>query len=743
MHSDQPDVSAAPLTESLVALLAALLAARTIVAWTPLLHFDIDPSAISREAVVPFAGMGPAGSMLMDGLTCTVAGILLAMLAHGRCIAWPGALAVAAGMVAALDVGLVLRGDFENLWRGSAWVSAFLGAGALAATGAHARAARLQRIALAVLLSMVAVWIVRGSWQLIVEHPQTVAEYVASKEQFLAAQGWAADSVQAQSYERRLMQREATGWFGLSNIMAGLVGAAGLACGVLVMLARRTLSRVAVSVLLATALASGAILLVNGSKGALASVAIGVAAAWWSRRSSWHARVGLMAALVLPVLAVVARGALGASLHEQSLLFRSHYWSGAWQVMLESWPWGCGPDAFQNTYTLHRPALAVEEVTSAHAAPVDWLATMGVAGVALSAAWVVLMLAGADPGVKGPRKERSHGEAADGSLRDLWMVSLIGLALVGVVAIMADPDGRVLPVIGVVLAACVARSVIAATAPLDDAGWRVLATGVLSALVSHAMVEMTLWQPGSASWVLGTIGAFAVAARATCSMAQTATTITAPTVALRDGICWPGMVASAGVLVIASLQVVAASRTMEQEHAIASAAETLVENLFTSPARARAGDQLLAAYDDHPALRRHLLLLKSADQVLQAATGDPDPARARVMFTEALAAADRAREAFPLRASLVHASIMDAMADRGLAGWDQVVDARTEVLTHDPRHTVSWVRMAKARAQMGDAVQASEAARRALDTDASFRLDPLRQLPAAVRAECERLVAVP
>ena len=123
----------------------------------------------------------------------------------------------------------MLRGDFGNLWRGSAWVGAFVGAGALAACGAHPRAARLQRIALAVMLSVCALWLVRGAWQLVVEHPATVAQYLASKEEFLAAQGWSEQSAQAQTYERRLMQREATGWFGLANIMAGLAGAGGVA----------------------------------------------------------------------------------------------------------------------------------------------------------------------------------------------------------------------------------------------------------------------------------------------------------------------------------------------------------------------------------------------------------------------------------------------------------------------------------------------------------------------------------
>ncbi|MBU6208904.1 MAG: hypothetical protein KGR22_03230, partial [Planctomycetes bacterium] len=160
--SERSDAEHGVVVCCLVSTLAGLLAARTVVAWTPLVHFDLDPSAISREAVVPFAGLGPAGSLAMDALTCVVAAGLLVVLARSRTVAWQGCLAIAAGVMAALDVGLVLRGDFENLWRGSAWVSAFVGAGALAACAAHPQAARLQRIALAVLLSVAALWLVRG-----------------------------------------------------------------------------------------------------------------------------------------------------------------------------------------------------------------------------------------------------------------------------------------------------------------------------------------------------------------------------------------------------------------------------------------------------------------------------------------------------------------------------------------------------------------------------------------------------
>ncbi|MBM4110438.1 MAG: hypothetical protein FJ254_03645 [Phycisphaerae bacterium] len=741
-QAERPDQRRGAVESSLVAILAGLLAARTVVAWTPLIHFDLDPSAISREAVVPFAGFGPAGSLALDALTTLAAAALLAVLARARALAWPGGLAIAAGIVAALDVGLVLRGDFENLWRGSAWVSAFVGCGALAACAAHPQAARLQRMALAVFLSVAALWLTRGAWQLVVEHPATVEQYQRSKQDFLAAQGWTEESAQALTYERRLVQLEATGWFGLANIMAGLVGAVGVACAVLVWQARRALTMRSAAVLALGALACAAIVIVNGSKGALAACALGLVAAWWSQRSSWHARVAVLAALAIPVVAIVVRGAIGESLGERSLFFRSQYWVGAWQVMLDAWPWGCGPDSFQAAYTLHRPALSVEEVTSAHAAPVDWMATMGLAGVLMSAAWVVLLwVCGGAAAQDAQKHHAERGDAtASAEARESWMVSLLGLSVVGVIAMLADPAGRVLPAVGIVLAGVLARAIIGGLTKLDARAQRVMITGLAVVLAADAMVEMTLWQPGSASWVLGVIGALAMGSgaafiktpRRTATMSETTADL-----AVTSSPCataqWPIVLASICLVGIATLQGATAWVTHRQERAVDAAAETLVENLFTPPARACAAEQLRTAVEDEPVLRRHLLLLKSADQFLQAGLGDRDPARARVWFGEALDSARAASSAFPLRSALVSAATVDAMVERGMIGWDQVIAVRTDVLSHDPRHTMSLVRLADAYEKAGDHRAARDAAQRALDADDSFRLDPLRQLPAAVR----------
>ncbi|MFZ9688324.1 MAG: hypothetical protein ACO3DS_00645 [Phycisphaerales bacterium] len=729
------------LDAALVAVLAGLLASRTLVAWTPLVHFDIDPSSVSREAVIPFAGLGPAGSLAIDALTSGVAGVLLWRLARAR-IGWPAWMALLAALLASLDVALVLRGDFENLWRGSAWCSAILGAGALAACGGHPSAASLRRIALAVLVGASAAWIVRGGVQLVSEHPETVAQFRATKDAFFAAQGWDPASAQALTYERRMMQREATGWFGLANIMAGLCAAVAVGAAGTALAARRGARATGVIVLLALAVGAAAIVLINGSKGAIAAMAIGGAAALLARRSTWHARAALCAAMAIPVLAVLARGALGESLGERSLLFRSQYWDGAWRVAVEAWPWGTGPDAFQAAYTRLRPWTAVEEVTSAHAAPVDWFATLGLAGLLVTAAWVALVVRAGEAGRDGAESASGagagdalvHDEPSHAGGRDEWMVALVGLVLATVVSVIADPAGRFIPLLALPAAAWVARVVIDALRAASGAALRAVVVGVTAVLACHAMIEMTAWQPGSASWVLGVVGACAMVGGASLSVPA----VRAPAHGIRAAVA---VVASLALL--ASIGQAALARTVQlQERTIDAAAEALVENLFTPPSRAKAGELLATAFDEHASLRRHLLLAKSADQWLQAGLAETDPARARVWFDEALAHAARCRAAMPLRAALEASAITQAMAERGLVPFGAVVDAGEAVLVHDPRHTMTMVRIAEALARTGEAERAAEWARRALEADASFALDPLRHMPAAARSRCEALVGV-
>lgn len=725
---DASNRTAPGLDAALVAVLAGLLASRTLVAWTPLVHFDIDPSVVSSEAVIPFAGFGPCGSLMLDAMTTAVSAAVLWRLRRVS-MAWSTGVLLSAALLMGIDLVAVLRSDFENLWRGSAWFAAFIGAGALAACGAHPAAAALRRVALGVLLGVGAIWLVKGALQLAIEHAQTVSEFHATKDAFFAAQGWDPGSPQALTYERRVLQLESTGWFGLSNIMAGLCAAVAVGVAGVAWIARGRCGRLGVGALCVLALGTAAIVCINGSKGAIAAMAIGVGAALIAHRSTWHARLALLVAMAIPVVVIVARGAVGESLGERSLLFRSQYWDGAWRVAIEAWPWGTGPDAFQAAYTRLRPWTAVEEVTSAHAAPVDWFATLGLAGLAVTLGWTALLLRAGGR----EREDASSGdtpESNSGDLREEWMSSCIGLVASVVVCATADPPGRLVALGALPLAAWIARAIIDGLRTAGRAVLRMTLVGTVAVLACHAMVDMTLWQPGSASWVLGILGACAIGW--SCGPETTSGGASPSRAWFASGIIVLVLGASIG-------QGMLAVSVHAQERAVEAAAETIIENHGTAPARAKAAEQLAQAFDDHPWLRRHLLLAKSADQWLQAGLMETDPARARVWFDEALAHAARCQEAMPLRTALLIGSTAQAMAERGLVPWGVVIDAGQRVLDQDPRNLTWLVRIAQAHASAGDPVAAAAWAARALNADASFALDPLRQLPPATRAQCEAL----
>ncbi|NBX40780.1 MAG: hypothetical protein EBR15_05065, partial [Gammaproteobacteria bacterium] len=82
-----------------------------------------------------------------------------------------------------------------------------------------------RAVVAAILLAAAVPIVARGLIQVWIEHPQMVAEFRAHKQEILAARGWAEGSPQALTYERRLVQPEATAWFGLSNVASSALAA--------------------------------------------------------------------------------------------------------------------------------------------------------------------------------------------------------------------------------------------------------------------------------------------------------------------------------------------------------------------------------------------------------------------------------------------------------------------------------------------------------------------------------------
>lgn len=517
-------------------LLAVPAALRALVAVAPNPFFAVDP----RTLAVPLEGLGPAGSVVLDALSLL------------GCIA-----ALAAELIdrRTLDLRLlvllliplpVLAWHGWNEAEQSRVASQWLGAMASAAGAAHlAREARWRIVLLGAAASLTIPLAVKGLYQVVIEHGETMRAFEENRAAVLESQGWAEGSSQAEIYYRRLSQREATGWFALSNVYGSVLAALGTFwVGASLAAARSKMQSgwVGVTILMAAAALAG--LTASFSKGAAAAAIIGLALAalcLLPRRWKQHLRpvtAGVSVTLLALALLVTAlRGSLFPEslqgLDGYSLLFRWHYWIGAWRMFIEQPFTGVGPAGFQSAYLLHRPPLSPEEVTSPHSVFLDWLAGGGVG----MAAWIVLTLCllrraapssawrdtDAPSDAEGSARRADYGEA--GSATDarrnmtpqfVWLCGAAIATLAGVAAWWLNR--RALLIDYHVLLMPLSIAGVAATVPLVEHLVRHASLGMirwavwaaLSAALLHSQVEMTLTQPGSAALLmllLGTAGA--------------------------------------------------------------------------------------------------------------------------------------------------------------------------------------------------------------------------------------------
>ena len=397
-------------------------------------------------------------------------------------------------------------GDLLQAWRGADWFAASITAVALAHL---VRSAGNRRAVLSIVVGAVAVSGVRGAFQVFWEHPGTVAYFEANREAILAARGWTVDSPEALSFERRLRQPEATGWTGFSNVFSGLSGAAAVA--LVGIIASRRLDRVVAPgvppegaggpvALGLVAIGLAMLVGVNGSKGAIAATFLGVAVlllVLGPARGSVERRPGtpILVATALVVAAVVLRGLLGESFaDERSLLFRWHYLQGAIGAFVSA-PWtGVGPDGFQAAYLATKPATSPENVASAHSLVLDWVASLGVLGLA----WMALVF------VMTGRRSVVPAESDPAPSTSRLPLLVVSFLVVGVVCYEQwrtewplDETALAIRVGAVAIGVLVGTACWGATACLRPSTVRVVAIAAATVVVAHAGIEMLFWQPGS------------------------------------------------------------------------------------------------------------------------------------------------------------------------------------------------------------------------------------------------------
>ena len=713
------------------AALGALVCLRALVAFTDQPWFDVDPVSDPGR----FAGLGPAGSLRIDAAMAVVSGLMLLAFA-GRAAAL-----LAAG---ALAVTVLRLGSESNLgalgWRGWDWIGAWTACAAAVAVARNPRQqARLAWSALvATLLAVCALWLARGAWQWFREHPSTV-EYFHTQghdQAFFRERGWDPQGPQALGYARRLEQREMTGWFGLANIFAGVLAVAAVAlAGV-----PRERGRDGMSWGVLAAACAAAVL-ANGSKGAVVALAIGfaaVAALRWMRPRPASLAAASVGAVALSALAPWLRSVVfaGAMPGERSLLFRWHYHQTAWKAWLER-PWmGTGPEGFRDASARLRPPDAVEIVQSAHAAFADWVAQLGVGGLV----WIAAALAVLVWAARGAALEPTPLPAPPA--RDGWAQRItLGAVAFAMLASLAaewhtlDEAGLLARLVGGAAWGAAAVTLLPRLWSARSCGAHLLFPAALVALC-HAQVEMTLWNPGSAAWLLVVLGA-AVPPHA---LDPQSAEMSAPPRRL------PRAVAGCAALLVAVACALGAAAAQRTEDALEAAATRLVRETAATSGVAPAQARRNAA----EALRPYSRLL-SSDQWLRAAaiSGVGSPA-GRADLARAAEDADDAATHGPGR---VFASRLDALHAAALA-WEvralasqsredraAALQRALAVTAFDLRAASAWLRAAR----MAQALQRPDAAtyaRLAVTADDSFGLDPLARLAPRDRAQAEALAGV-
>ncbi|MCB9846499.1 MAG: O-antigen ligase family protein [Phycisphaeraceae bacterium] len=517
---------------------------------SPMSAFAASDSSIMRVLGAPLVGIGPSASLLLDTLSLLAAALVLS---HAPALgARRPTLSVSLGALG--SIGVVVHvlwlhsGDIETARVGSAWLAAIWSGIAVmhACTFGVAR-----RLVLATVSGFIVFLAAKAIVQVSVEHVQTVASFKEDRDAFLAARGWSPGSPQALAYERRLNQPDATGWFGLSNVLASFAAASlAIGAGLMLLTRRGPGSRRTVAVAVAVCAAALVTLALTRSKAGfvVALIAVGLAALTrvihGERFERVHAlatpsRVAMISILLvgLPHAVVALRGLIGERLSEASLWFRWFYVEAAARVTSSHPLTGVGPAGFQDAYSLQKNPLSPEEVTSPHSLAWDDLATLGVFG----AMWVALILCMAwragrwlgDADLRTsanapalPAKATTYSLAATCGAPvfvSLWLER--GASLPGILSHALDPSGSMWAlVVGLLLVMGLLASWIAVAAVLALCAGPVLITsGALAAiaLLIHAQVEMTPVQPASAQLFMVIVGAAAVNGRSAPSAAST------------------------------------------------------------------------------------------------------------------------------------------------------------------------------------------------------------------------------
>ncbi|MSR34479.1 MAG: hypothetical protein EXS12_06755 [Phycisphaerales bacterium] len=707
------------------AIMGGAIALRTLVAWAPALRFDVDPVFDA----VPFAGLGPAGSLCIDAVISLSAAFILAECAS----VWALAMLLMAGLASISIFQMYGLSAAGTPWRGATLIAGFVAAAAAVslARSPQNTAKIAWSVLVTCLLAVAGAWWMRGAWQWFVEHPAVMVFFNSSGRAaaYFADHGWDADGSQAAVYTRRLSQREMSGWFGLANIFAGLFAVITVAC---VAIGARMTGRDRI-VAFIVALLCAAIPLANGSKGAIVAMLLGLSffvLTWRVRVAPNTLAIGavtliLICAFAAPLRALLPVDALG---QERSLLFRSYYMTGAWRIFLNQ-PWtGSGIDGFQDAFLQFRPANTVDAVQSAHSVFLDLLAQIGIAGIAIILGVFTLIFVS----VKGNlvvAKSQTKFQIQFPQLLAILAVVMAAALAIRFEAHSLDQESLEARLVGVVLAGGFAWWLLPRLILNSHAPSTILAAAAVT-LCIDGQIEMTFWNSGSMIW-----GCVLLA-------------VTVPRIMpmqrrwFDGGVQWFTAVAA----ILFSLTCFRfANIAWQEETRVELAAQKLVDAAALAKGEVDVATRVECAHILRATTngRAAFDISKQAaiDQLICAASLSKSPEQVRLLLQEAILLSDELdQKTFKQRqiSSLLYEYL--AIQTRQEADVKAAVNAALGVTQMDPRCAGAWLRAARWSAQLSQPV-AGIYAKRAIESDDSMRLDVLMKLRPADRLEAEQLLA--
>ncbi len=375
-----------PLAREIVSVgafcvLSVLILLRSMALHEPFPMWESDPFLFS----IPLTGI-PFGFGVLLNTAVMLLSLVVLLLNHGSTDRMESVLNVLAGIGFA-GLGLYLFSDPGSLLNAStlgAMISAILATRVFLSVYPH-----WIQVFMPLVLGSVVLLGAIGAHQVFVQHPQTVEMYDQTKDSFLNARGWTGGSFEVMSYERRLRQPEPTGWFGLSNVYASFVAAFGVSMLMVTLCSIRKAWWILCGLV---TVAIFGMLMISKSKGGIGAAVLGLITLQYvlARPTNRPRRLGwsTLSASVVVMLGVVA----GAMMHQLSLLFRGQYMVGALRIFKDNPLIGVGPGHFQDAYMVNKPSTSPEDVTSAHNLAFDLLAQLGIPGIALIGALVLVVL---------------------------------------------------------------------------------------------------------------------------------------------------------------------------------------------------------------------------------------------------------------------------------------------------------------------------------------------------------------